>query len=95
MTRIMTAAFVALALAGGSFAVVPARADSMTTTTVTTSTPAYGYQDGYWDQGHAWHAWANPDASVEFRKTYQTHYYTGEHTGYPDGGWRKDTWWHN
>jgi hypothetical protein len=90
----MTAALVALALAGGTFAVAPARADSMSTT-ITTTTPAYGYDDGYWDQGHAWHTWASPDASVEFRKTYHAHYYKGEHTGYPDSGWRKDSWWHS
>jgi hypothetical protein len=87
----MTAALLALALAGGSLAVVPAaKADSVTVTTG----PVFGYSDGYWDRGHAWHDWGNHDAMVTYQREHHDHYYDSVHTTAPDMGWRsKDTYW--
>ncbi|HEX4114063.1 MAG TPA: hypothetical protein VH020_16140 [Stellaceae bacterium] len=92
MTKTMTAALVALALAGGSLAVVPAKADSVTVTS--TTGPVFGYSDGYWDRGHAWHAWDNHDAMVTYQRTHHDHFYDSVHTTAPDMGWRThDMYW--
>jgi hypothetical protein len=95
MVRTLTVALAGLALAGATFAMTPARADSVSTTTVTTqSGPAFGYTDGYWDRGHAWHHWKDHGDMVHFEKSYHAHYYNGAHTGYPGSGWHEhDTWW--
>jgi hypothetical protein len=93
MTKIMTAALVALALVGGSFAIAPTTA---TAADVTVSVPgvAFGYDDGYWDQGHAWHGWATPDARVQFQTANHDHYYGWKHDRDSDMGWRgNDSWW--
>ena len=87
-------ALIALAVGDGSLAAgVPAMAES----SVTISTPgiAFGYNDGYWDRGHAWHAWENPAAMTTYRTTNTTHYYDYKHDRDADQGWRdKDTgWW--
>ena len=59
MTRTLTVALVALALAGGSIAATSsAKADSVTvTTSVDPGGVAFGYDDGYWDRSHGWHTW--------------------------------------
>jgi hypothetical protein len=92
MTKTMTAALLALALAGGSLAVVPAKADGVT---VVTPGIAFGYNDGYWDQGHAWHTWANSDARVTYQRDHHDHFYGWRHDRDHDLGWReRDHWWH-
>ncbi|MGH7075418.1 MAG: hypothetical protein ACREFD_14610 [Stellaceae bacterium] len=95
MTRTLTAALAVLALAGGAFAVAPAMADSYSsTTTVTKTSPVFGYHDGYWTESHTWHPWASPGARVHFQRTYHSHYYSGMHSHYAHKGWREhDTWW--
>lgn len=92
MTKTMTAMLVAFALAGGSVAAIPAKADSVTVTT--TTGPVFGYSDGYWDGGHAWHPWANHDAMVTYRTEHHEHFYESAHTAAPNMGWREhDTYW--
>jgi hypothetical protein len=87
-TRIK-AAFLALALAGGSLlAAVPAQAQSV----AVTIGPAYGYRDGYWDRGHAWHAWENRRAAAAWRRANRAHYYNYAHTRRGDG-WREERYW--
>jgi hypothetical protein len=95
MTRMMTAALVAVALIGGSLTVLPARADEVTTSSTTTTTgPVFGYSDGYWSRDHAWHTWDNPGAMVTYRKEHHEHFYDSAHTASPDQGWREhDTYW--
>lgn len=96
MTRTMTAMLVAFAVAGGSLALGTAHADEVTTsrTTTTTTSPAFGYEDGYWARNHEWHGWANPGERETFEKTYHAHYYSGMHTAAPDQGWREhDEYW--
>jgi hypothetical protein len=96
MMKQMTVGLVALALAGGAFALVPAQAEtySRTTTTTTTTAPAFGYSDGYWTTTHAWHPWPTTTERQTFERTHSSHYYSGMHTRYSHEGWREhDTWW--
>jgi hypothetical protein len=84
-------------MAGGLGLAAKADEVSTTRTTTTTSTaPAFGYDDGYWDQGHAWHTWATPDAAVTFRREHHDHYYDWHHDRDADKGWREhDTYWNH
>ena len=89
-------ALIALAVGGGSLvATLPAMAaDSVTVTTTTTSGPVFGYNDGYWDRAHAWHAWENAQAAAAYREANREHYYEYKHDRDPDGGWReKEMYW--
>jgi len=90
-------ALIAIAVGGGSLAAgLPAMADSVTvtTTTVPGGGIAFGYNDGYWDRAHGWHAWGNPDEVTTYRTTNKEHYYEYKHDRDPDQGWHeKETWW--
>jgi hypothetical protein len=96
MTKSLTAAFAALAIvAGGSLAVSqPASAESSVTVQTGPGGIAFGYSDGYWDQGHQWHAWQNAQESSRYRDEHKDHYYAYKHDRDADKGWRTtDTWW--
>lgn len=55
---------------------------------------AFGYNDGYWDRGHAWHNWENKDAADRFRSENKDHYYDAKHDSAPAAGWRdNDQYW--
>jgi hypothetical protein len=49
---------------------------------------AFGYNDGYWDRAHTWHAWKNDDEARAYRESNKEHYYEYKHDRDPDGGWR-------
>jgi len=92
-------ALIALAVGGTSLAFnLPALAADSVTVTTTTAVPsggiAFGYNDGYWDRAHTWHAWENQEAVTTWRTTNTTHYYEYKHDRDPDGGWReKEMYW--
>jgi len=87
-------ALVALTLAGGSLAAgLPAVAAGVSVS-VDPGTVAFGYNDGYWDRGHQWHGWANPQAATEYKTQNSSHYYAWNHDRDSDQGWRgQDQWW--
>lgn len=91
MKRTILAVLVATALAAPAFAPVAARAD--VTVTFNPGVVAYGYQDGYWDRDHAWHAWPNQQAETDWRGHNTEHYYDYRHDRDQDMGWRGDSWW--
>jgi hypothetical protein len=94
MKMIVKAALVAAALAGGSLAAgLPAMADNVAVT-VAPGGVAFGYSDGYWDQGHHWHVWQNKDQAARFRAENTAHYYSYKHDRDHDKGWHdNDHWW--
>jgi len=98
MAKTLNVALIVLALAAGSMAAVPTKADEVTVTTTTTSVDpgvvAFGYEDGYWDRTHAWHVWPNHEAAVQYQTKYREHYYGWRHDRDNDKGWH-DAWWHN
>jgi hypothetical protein len=54
---------------------------------------AFGYSDGYWDQGHHWHAWQDRQQEEAWRHDNADHYYDHAHDQEANGGWRTDQWW--
>jgi Spy/CpxP family protein refolding chaperone len=90
--RAITFAIAALALAAAPLATVsPAAADA--TVTVSTGGIAFGYSDGYWDQGHHWHPWHNHAQAEAWRAQHADHYYDRRHDAEKDAGWRGERWW--
>jgi hypothetical protein len=51
---------------------------------------AYGYQDGYWDNGHRWHNWRNRRDRDNYRRDYRDNYRHGYHHRYERDGWQRD-----
>jgi len=40
---------------------------------------AFGYSDGYWDNGHRWHAWRNADEARLYRTHSGSNYHAWHH----------------
>jgi hypothetical protein len=95
MNKLTQAALVALAVtfsAGTVAHVVPAKAE--VAVTFDSGNVAFGYSDGYWDRGHAWHPWPTDTARTDWQAHNAPHYYDRHHDGDPNGGWRDtDHWW--
>jgi hypothetical protein len=51
---------------------------------------AYGYQDGYWDNGHRWHRWRNHHDRDGYRRDHRDNYRHGYHHRYRGQGWRRN-----
>ena len=47
----------------------------------------YGYNDGFWDNSHRWHTWANDGQRTGYRTYQGNHYYDWNHDRDPDQGW--------
>jgi len=93
MSASIKSAFLALALAGASLALAaPAKADSLT---IAVNPPiAFGFNDGYWDQSHHWHAWRDHAEAERWRAEHRDHFYAYNHDRDHDQGWRDhDQWW--
>ena len=55
---------------------------------------AFGYQDGYWDRSHNWHAWRDAREHERWREANRDHYYAWHHERDGDKGWRDhDRYW--
>jgi hypothetical protein len=95
MKSSMKIAIIALAVSGSSLALsVPVMADNVAVTVGPAGGIAFGYNDGYWDRGHSWHAWRNQEEMTTYRTANHEHYYEYKHDRDPDGGWReKERYW--
>ena len=51
---------------------------------------AYGYQDGYWDHHHAWHAWRNQEEMNHYRAMQGNRYNDWHHDRDRDMGWHDE-----
>ncbi len=49
-------------------------------------TVAFGYNDGYWDNGHRWHAWRNQSDYQGYRQHGQN-FHDWHHDRDNDNGW--------
>jgi len=47
----------------------------------------FGYSDGYWDNGHQWHQWANDGERQSYRNYQGNHYDDWNHDRDGDDGW--------
>lgn len=55
---------------------------------------AFGFNDGYWDRNHAWHAWRNHEEMEHWRAENHEHFYAYNHDHDHDHGWREsDRYW--
>ena len=87
------AALVAALLASGSLAPITA-AHAAVSVQFDAGSVAFGYSDGYWDQGHKWHKWPNTSARNEWRTHNTAHYYSHAHSHDKAAGWHEnDHWW--
>lgn len=50
---------------------------------------AFGYADGYWDNGHTWHRWNNRHDQRAYRYRSGSHYYSRDHDHYSNAGWQR------
>src|ERR1700744_735049 len=50
---------------------------------------AFGYSDGYWDNGHRWHAWRNADEARGYRMHSGSHFHDWHHDRDSDMGWQR------
>jgi len=48
---------------------------------------AFGYRDGYWDNGHNWHRWKNDEDSKSYRDKHVNDYHDWNHDRDADNGW--------
>jgi len=51
---------------------------------------AFGYQDGYWDNGHTWHQWGDDRHRQSYRNYRGTRYNDWNHDRDGGDGWRQD-----
>jgi len=86
--------FLGAALIGGSLlAGIPAMAADVIVG-VGPGGIAFGYNDGYWDRGHNWHAWRNHEEAERWRAENREHYFAWKHNRDHDKGWREsDRYW--
>lgn len=51
---------------------------------------AFGYRDGYWDNGHRWHRWSNDRDHRNYRSHYAGGYRDWNHDRDGGDGWKRD-----
>ncbi len=93
MKRPVTVALLTVALLGGSFSAGPTAMAQNVAVGVDVGGIAFGYNDGYWDRGHNWHAWRDRREAVQWRAENRAHYYAWRHDRRRDMGWREERWW--
>jgi hypothetical protein len=104
MRKFLTSAAIVLALAGTSLVVAtPASAAGFaisvgnghdygrnrSVVSVGFGDVAFGYRDGYWDNGHRWHRWNNSRDYRDYRDHHRGNYYDWNHDRDRDNGWRR------
>jgi hypothetical protein len=50
---------------------------------------AFGYRDGYWDNGHRWHRWNSDRDYRNYRNHRGSNYRDWNHSRDRDNGWRR------
>jgi hypothetical protein len=50
---------------------------------------AFGYRDGYWDNGHRWHRWNNSRDYRNYRSQHGSNYHDWNHDRDSDHGWQR------
>jgi hypothetical protein len=83
------AAAIALAVVGSTVSTLsimtPASAQAVVT--FDPGTVRYGYNDGYWDNGHSFHNWSQPEHMTTYRAYKGAQYYDYPHTRDSNQGW--------
>jgi hypothetical protein len=50
---------------------------------------AFGYSDGYWDNGHRWHAWNSDSDARAYRASHGSNFHSWRHDRNSDNGWQR------
>jgi hypothetical protein len=50
---------------------------------------AFGFRDGYWDNGHRWHRWHGSADYRRYRNQEGSHYRNRDHRHYDNDGWNQ------
>ncbi len=50
---------------------------------------AFGYRDGYWDNGHRWHRWAHNNDYDHYRSDGGDRFHDWNHDRDNDNGWQR------
>lgn len=50
---------------------------------------AFGYTDGYWDNGHTWHKWNRKSDYYNYRNRHGSRSYNRSHNHYSNDGWQR------
>jgi len=89
MNRTLSAAILAIGLAGATLATAGGAATAAGGASVTFNLGdiAFGYNDGYWDHGHKWHQWQNKDDMQSYRTAQNNQYHDWKHTRDSNQGW--------
>jgi hypothetical protein len=88
MNRTLSAAILAIGLAGAMLAATGGVATAAgASVTFNLGDIAFGYNDGYWDHGHKWHAWQNKDDMQSYRTAQNNQYHDWKHTRDSNQGW--------
>ena len=64
--------------------------DSGTMVAMDFGTVRYGYSDGYWDNGHQWHAWNNDGDMQTYRSRQGSVYHDWRHDRDGSDGWEQN-----
>ncbi len=84
MNCILKTSILALALVGSAAGIASAQS-----VTFSTGNVAIGYNDGYWDRGHTWHAWENDANRTSYRAAKDAEYHDWKHDRDKDMGWHE------
>jgi hypothetical protein len=87
MNRILSAAILAVGLAGATLATAGVASAAGASVTLNLGDIAFGYNDGYWDHGHQWHQWQNKDDMQSYRTAQNNQFHDWKHSRDPDQGW--------
>ena len=49
---------------------------------------AFGYRDGYWDNGHSWHRWNHRSDYYNYRSSHRDRAFRHNHDHYSNDGWQ-------
>jgi uncharacterized protein YraI len=92
MTILLAATAVALSCGAASAAHYDRHGnrDSNAILTIGFGDVAFGYRDGYWDNGHRWHRWNNSRDRDNYR-SHGDHYNYRNHDRYEHDGWLNDS----
>jgi hypothetical protein len=99
---LVKSAVLALALGGAAFSTAAYAEDAMHSSNMDSArhdnmgvaldfgTVAYGYNDGYWDNGHRWHAWSNDAEMTGYRAYHGNNYHDWHHDRDHNLGWLRN-----
>ena len=93
MTNFLKNAAIAVTMAAIAFsAAAPASArarQNNSAVSFSIGNVAFGYRDGYWDNGHTWHNWRNNSDYRSYRGHQGSSYHNWNHTRDANNGWQR------